>query len=637
MIRGILVVLFVYWMHGFVLGEGGTGGGWDRIEGPEDGGVRCFAEDQDGVIYAGTVSGGVFKSADKGDTWVEVNKGLTHLGITALVATGNGDVIAATSGGGVWRLPKGATNWKEINDGIAAEWPTKDLRRMATLAAGSDGDLYTTMSWTGDFYRLAAGEVGGMKWKKCATLLNGAAFAKTLAVSKSGRIWAGASYSDDKGDSWQKMESSPATMYLCTATDGETLFLGARVNKYGGGGGGVHFTKDSGKTWTASTSTVKLEEIRGIAIAGDKVFASNKTWPDIDNKVFVSHDRGQTFTQNDKGLEGLCPTIGMFAAKDGTVYLGANGAYRSKDGGKSWEKLTNLRIKRPMTAMAVTDNGDIYVSSFLLHVTCHGVARWRDEKWTDINDGLIALGITSLALNGEGEVLAADRISTSYRLKGNGTTWSKSNLNQRFGANCIGLTLDKKVILGAYPMGGGATFWISEDGGSTFVPRWKEEKPAFPQIWDIAVAPDGAILMTTEHDQLCQGSLDNGITHVSFGPKKGTNGGRCGVAPDGTFLASMNDLGIHAYTGGRQPFPAGDWVRSQQGLENVSVTKFLLNPAKTKTFVICRNGAWFSTDGKKWQPVEGLPPGPASAMAFDAQGRFHVAIEGEVFRSKESR
>jgi hypothetical protein len=71
--------------------------GWDG-----NGGIRSFAFSE-ANIFAGTVGQGVYRSADAGTSWTPVNTGLTSFDIRSLVLSGT-DLFAGTDGG-VWRRP----------------------------------------------------------------------------------------------------------------------------------------------------------------------------------------------------------------------------------------------------------------------------------------------------------------------------------------------------------------------------------------------------------------------------------------------------------------------------------------------------------------------------------------------------
>ncbi len=66
------------------------------------GSVEDFAINSGGDIFAGT-DGGVYRSNDNGDTWSQINSGLTNTSVQALAINSNGDIFAGTDGGGVFR------------------------------------------------------------------------------------------------------------------------------------------------------------------------------------------------------------------------------------------------------------------------------------------------------------------------------------------------------------------------------------------------------------------------------------------------------------------------------------------------------------------------------------------------------
>ncbi len=79
---------------------------WSHISTIEASGVSCFLVNEhpnvwmfSGPIFAGTTGGGVFESKDWGQTWKQVNEGLTDLNVSALAADSLGYLYAATDSG----------------------------------------------------------------------------------------------------------------------------------------------------------------------------------------------------------------------------------------------------------------------------------------------------------------------------------------------------------------------------------------------------------------------------------------------------------------------------------------------------------------------------------------------------------
>ncbi len=67
-------------------------------------------------LFAGTFGDGVFRSTDNGDTWTEVNNGLSAAVIQALAVSGTN--LYAAGLGGVYVLTDNGENWTSIGDGI---------------------------------------------------------------------------------------------------------------------------------------------------------------------------------------------------------------------------------------------------------------------------------------------------------------------------------------------------------------------------------------------------------------------------------------------------------------------------------------------------------------------------------------
>jgi len=66
-------------------------------------GIRSLFISSRGDLFAGTDGDGIFRSADSGTTWLQINNGLNASVLNGLAVTPNGNVFAATLGGGVSR------------------------------------------------------------------------------------------------------------------------------------------------------------------------------------------------------------------------------------------------------------------------------------------------------------------------------------------------------------------------------------------------------------------------------------------------------------------------------------------------------------------------------------------------------
>jgi len=94
---------------------------WQPTSGP----VKCLAINSSGHIFAGTAGGinalrvlgdGVFRSTDNGDSWTQVNTGLTNESVGCLAINSSGHIFAGTYGGGIFRSTDNGGTWTAVNN-----------------------------------------------------------------------------------------------------------------------------------------------------------------------------------------------------------------------------------------------------------------------------------------------------------------------------------------------------------------------------------------------------------------------------------------------------------------------------------------------------------------------------------------
>jgi photosystem II stability/assembly factor-like uncharacterized protein len=78
--------------------------------------VFSLAINSSGHIFAGTSGGGVFRSTDNGDNWVQINQGIAGQGlyIYSLAINSSGYIFAGTADG-VFQSTVNGANWVQIN------------------------------------------------------------------------------------------------------------------------------------------------------------------------------------------------------------------------------------------------------------------------------------------------------------------------------------------------------------------------------------------------------------------------------------------------------------------------------------------------------------------------------------------
>ena len=106
-------------------------------------------------MYATSKTFGVYKSTDRGTTWVAINNGITSLTMgrsaPVLVHPGNRDILytASEAGGGVYKSKDGGASWYEVNVDLADTSViglAMDPERPKTLYVSGPTGVYKTVT-----------------------------------------------------------------------------------------------------------------------------------------------------------------------------------------------------------------------------------------------------------------------------------------------------------------------------------------------------------------------------------------------------------------------------------------------------------------------------------------------------------
>jgi photosystem II stability/assembly factor-like uncharacterized protein len=317
--------------------------------------VISFTANQSGNIFAGTYfGGGVFRSTDNGDTWVEKNNGVVATDIRAIAtffpfpsrlpasASPSGfidTIFVGTYGLGMFRSFDSGQTWEKINNGLPALY-------VRSLAATSGGSVLFAgadfVNGAGGVYRSTD---GGDNWIE----VNGGVIqtdVRALAVNSSGDIFAGTYFgggvfrSTDNGDSWTPVNEGLECgniWSLAINIQSGTIFAGTA-----GCGEGVYRSTDNGDSWALTNSGLTSTDIAALAINDSGyIFAGTQSQMGQGGGMFRSTDNGETWTEQNTG----------FAARDvnavvvnqaGYIFAGAaGGVFRSINDADGWSNVSS--------------------------------------------------------------------------------------------------------------------------------------------------------------------------------------------------------------------------------------------------------------------------------------------------------
>jgi hypothetical protein len=239
-----------------------------------------------GVLWAGTIPGGLFRSPDRGDTWQLVESlwnhparqqwfggGYDYPGVHSVLVDprGPGRVVAGVSCGGVWRSDDGGASWQVgrgmrapyMPDGLADAPEIQDPHRLAFCAAAPD--VMWTQHHCGMFRSLDA----GLTWQQLTD------------VAPSDFGFAVAAHPTEPDTAW----------FVPAAGDEARVPVDGRVV--------VTKTTDGGRTFTAATTglpqshayDLSYRHALDVDAAGERVAFGSTT-----GSMWNSNDTGDTFT-----------------------------------------------------------------------------------------------------------------------------------------------------------------------------------------------------------------------------------------------------------------------------------------------------------------------------------------------------
>ena len=305
-------------------------GAWTRI-GPEggDGCALAAAPSQPALLYAGFTQGGVFRSADRGQSWTFAGHGLWKANAVcslAVDAKAPGTLWAGTAQG-LFKSTNRGVSWMRKGAVTSPAHPS-----VSAVLAHPQKSAYLWAAVPGS--GLFRTQNGGATWQRLGTGLLGDITALAVDPSHPSTLYAGTTQgafkSTDNGATWrllpQHLSSSPAVRALAVdPRDPRRIFLapGSQLLK----------STNGGASWSYSTIGLGSLAIDGIAFDAAKPAVMYVATHSLG--VYKSTDSGRTWKAAGPGIPGsvinavLANPAGVFAASTG-------GVAASSDQGASW-------------------------------------------------------------------------------------------------------------------------------------------------------------------------------------------------------------------------------------------------------------------------------------------------------------
>ena len=482
---------------------------WTQTNGPYGGTIMSLHATPEGILFAGTVEGGIFRSTDGGETWVSASEGLRIYEndrlpvIFALTQKGN-TLYAGTNGHLFYSIDSG-DSWQQLAhfqdemigiSGIAfiGDALYIGLHKEQSVFCSNDNGK----SWT-QIDNGLTGRGGPRLFANGTTLF--AQMRRHVFRLKAGE------------KSWTKLAIEDPWKKKAAKSDIRAFTVSGEIVYAATANGNLFRSTDMDNWW----KSIKHEMMHGfdgkLAALGNTVFyiGSNS----VNGRVFRSTNAGNSWMMyNTNLINQYISSVAVLSEK--AFYVGTfNGVFRSTDGGESWTETNTGIINTHIENL-------VFFGNALYAITGDGIVKSADggNSWVPMNEGLVASDGATLMVS-DGKLYAATNEtnyglnpSTSgvYRLAENGNSWVPIQTNMQSANNRIYVVNQLAIT--------GETFYIvGQMGGKEWLYRWRVGEDLWTQLmpqqdlfgWGTLAVSDRTVYISAVHGKLFR-SVDEGDT-----------------------------------------------------------------------------------------------------------------------------
>jgi|GEM_PF-6909105 len=400
---------------------------WQKPNGPRGAHVMDIVRSEEGTLFLGTFTTGVFRSRDKGNSWESINNGLPQYEITFLTIDFQEHLYAAVGNKGVYISTNYGDSWKSLGSKIENE-------KIQTIFVDEDGTIYVAPRGWGIFKSTDGGqnwESMGLKYKTIQTIVklsNGRflaggndgiyrfnettglwdyisgeipkepvhtiVFDETNNTVYAGTYGLGVLRSRDNGDSWTYVNNGFADVSYGWIEElvvhKDRIYASASHWYFGG----LYYSTDEGESWIELETDISHKEFQSMLVSDVDIFLGVVNYGLYHSKVpfdkWEPRNNGFWFYQTN------CLT----SDSKGYIYAGTSGAgfFRSQDNGRTWKERNRGTNVQDVRTVDCTSKDRIYMGVFFEGVYFSDTA---GDLWTLHRTNLHNLNLNCLAHNDE--------------------------------------------------------------------------------------------------------------------------------------------------------------------------------------------------------------------------------------------
>lgn len=336
--------------------------GWIQTNGPYGGEILTIYAAPKGVLFVGTEGAGVFRSTDRGNSWIPVNTGLHY----------------------------------EPGEGFTGV--TAFAQKRDTFYAGTQDALHASTD-------------GGNTWHRVPNFRNPESISGIVVIGDRiyvGTLNTGVWYSDDDGNSWLQMNDGFIPRLIRELSSvGTTLIAGTNS--------GVFRKRANEDELTAINDDFIGQQVDSFAAMGELLYVGVGNTPEL----FRSNDEGDSWTRiTAKEMNHTVTALAVFGA---TLYAGTHGSgvFRSDDKGDSWTAVNEGLTDRTVSTLLAVNEDTVFAGT-----SEDGIFRTMDggDSWVEVNIGSTNTWVGELEVIGKTIYAGMNQKRLVYSING-GESW----------------------------------------------------------------------------------------------------------------------------------------------------------------------------------------------------------------------